>query len=98
MQIDSRQTNLFEATPRPMPDGLVYRPEFLGAAEETALLAVIAALPLQEAQYKQFTARPRIASFGGQYDFSTNVLEPAPPLPPSFQPFGANLATWLRIA
>jgi len=62
------------------------------------MLAVIAALPLHEAQYKQFTARRRIASFGGQYDFSTNVLEPAPELPAPFHPLRAKVAQWLGIA
>jgi len=98
MQISSQQTHLFEAAPGSLPDGLVYQPDFLSVAEESALLAVIAALPLHEAQYKQFTARRRIASFGGQYDFSTNVLEPAPDLPASLHPLRAKVAHWLGVA
>jgi hypothetical protein len=45
------------------------------------LLAEIRALPLEEARYRGFTAKRRIASFGAGYDFETNVLLPAPPLP-----------------
>jgi alkylated DNA repair dioxygenase AlkB len=97
MQICSQQTNLFAAVPGSLPDGLVYQPDFLSIAEESSLLAVIAALPLHEAQYKQFTARRRIASFGGQYDFSTNVLEPAPDLPASLHPLRAKVAQWLGV-
>ena len=35
---------------QPLPTGLVYRPDFVAAEEETALLAAIEALPLKEAQ------------------------------------------------
>jgi alkylated DNA repair dioxygenase AlkB len=98
MQISSQQTNLFEAATGPLPDGLAYQPDFIDLTEESALLAAIAALPLHEAQYKQFTAKRRIASFGGQYDFSTNVLEPAPDLPESLHPLRAKVAHWLGVA
>ena len=45
------------------PDGLVYEPEFIGAAEEAALLEAIAALPLEEAKHREYTARRRVAIF-----------------------------------
>ena len=98
MQPRRTQSDLFEPLPERLPDGLVYRPDFLSAAEESQLLAQIRALPLHEAKYKQFTARRRIASFGAQYDFSANVLEPAPQLPASFQPLRAKVAYWLDLA
>jgi hypothetical protein len=63
MQPRSTQSDLFEPLPKRLPDGLVYRPDFLSAVEESQLLAQIRELPLHEAQYKQFTARRRIASF-----------------------------------
>ncbi len=45
------------------PDGLVYEPEFLSAAEERALLAEIRALPLEGARYREYTAKRRVAIF-----------------------------------
>ena len=45
------------------PDGLVYEPEFLSTAEEGALLAGIRALPLEEARYREYTAKRRVAIF-----------------------------------
>jgi alkylated DNA repair dioxygenase AlkB len=45
------------------PDGLVYEPEFLSAAGESALLAEVRALPLEEARHRQYTAKRRVAIF-----------------------------------
>jgi len=62
MQPRSTQSDLFEPLSGRLPDGLVYRPDFLSVAEESQLLAQIRALPLHEAQYKQFTAKRRITT------------------------------------
>jgi alkylated DNA repair dioxygenase AlkB len=70
MQSLSTQSELFEAAREAKPAGLVYQPDFITREDEQSLLQVIDGLVLHDAQYKQFTARRRIASFGGQYDFS----------------------------
>jgi alkylated DNA repair dioxygenase AlkB len=98
MQSQSTQSELFKPARDARPAGLVYQPDFSTHEEEQGLLQVIDGLALHDAQYKQFTARRRIASFGGQYDFSKNVLEDAPELPPSLHPLRAKVARWLEIA
>ena len=65
-----------------MPEGLLYREDFLSSEDEAGLLAEIRRLPLEEAKYKSFTAKRRIAAYGSSYDFETNVLGPAPEIPP----------------
>ncbi len=64
-----------------MPAGLLYEPDFLSPEEERALLAAIATLPLEEAKYKSYTARRRIAAFGSSYDFDAHTLGAAPEIP-----------------
>ena len=64
-----------------MPEGLRYEPDFLSSPEEQALLEEIRALPLEEAKYKSFRAKRRTVSYGSSYDFDTNVLGAAPPIP-----------------
>ena len=81
-----------------LPDGLVYRPNFLDAAEEESLLTTIRALPLVAARYKTFTAKRRILSFGAGYDFGTNAVTPAPPLPPVLHSLRERIAAWTGIA
>ena len=75
-----KQGALFEL-PQHLPNGMVYQREFLSVAEEQALLAILRQLPLVEAKYKQFTAKRRIISYGLSYDFSSNELSPAAPIP-----------------
>ncbi len=79
-------------------DGLIYQAEFLNAAEEQALIGVIATLPLQAAQYKQYVARRRVVSFGGSYDFDTHRLLPAVALDPRLHGLRERVAGWLHVA
>jgi alkylated DNA repair dioxygenase AlkB len=72
------QANLFEPV---LPPGLIYRREFLARDEEQLLLKNIRALPLREAQYRQYTARRRTVNYGYSYDFQQLAAKPAPPIP-----------------
>jgi alkylated DNA repair dioxygenase AlkB len=87
------QPDLFAPTLH-WPTGLRYEPNFLDPAGEAQLLHAIAALPLQEARYKQYTARRRTVSFGSGYDFDRNALQPAPPIPPFLLPLRQEVAQW----
>jgi alkylated DNA repair dioxygenase AlkB len=92
-----RQTSLF--SPRPvLPDGLRYEEDFLDAKEEQALVACVAALPLQEARYKEWAAKRRVVSYGGRYDFDRNVLLPEQPIPPFLLSLRTRAAGWVGIA
>lgn len=93
----SAEPELFPAAPA-YPGGLVYAPDFLDAAEERALVGAIAGLPLAEARYRQFTAHRRTVSYGSTYDFSTNRLGPAPPVPEWLWPLRARVAAWAGSA
>ena len=90
------QQELFEPTPN-LPEGFVYRRDFITTEEEASLLQNIRALPLEQAKYKEFTARRRTVSYGGQYDFSVNKLESAPPLPEVLLPLRTKVAAWVGI-
>jgi alkylated DNA repair dioxygenase AlkB len=76
----------------PTPQGFEYLPDFIGAQDCAALLKAIAGMPLEEAQYKQFTAKRRVVHFGGRYDFSTRELLPADPMPEVLVPLRDRVA------
>jgi alkylated DNA repair dioxygenase AlkB len=90
------QGNLF-TPPQLLPSGLIYQPDFITPDEEAALLTEIRSLPLEDAKYKQFTARRRIVSYGGTYDFSSNELLPAGPIPPFLLPLRDKIARWAGV-
>jgi alkylated DNA repair dioxygenase AlkB len=90
------QAELFATVAR-LPEGFVYQPEFLSAAEETGLLEVIASLPFEEAKYKQYTAKRRTVSYGSQYDFAANRMLDAPPLPSFLFPLRSRIAAWTGL-
>ena len=63
------------------PEGLRYAPEFISAPTEKALIARIAALPLQPFQFGPYEGKRRVASFGFRYDYSLRRLQQADPIP-----------------
>jgi len=91
------QRNLF-ATPVQLPPGFLLRPDFIQPEQEAQLLREIGALDLRPARYKQFTARRRILSYGGSYDFSSNVLMEAEAVPPFLFELRARIAAWAELA
>lgn len=96
MQDTIATADLF-ADPQALPNGLVYQPDFITAHEETDLLRHVAALPLAEAQYKQYMARRRTVSFGSSYDFGENRLDEAAPIPEFLLPLRDKAAGWAGL-
>jgi alkylated DNA repair dioxygenase AlkB len=94
----SRRTEPAAASPSVIRAGWTYCEQFLTLAHEATLLAAIRTLSFQNAQYKEWSARRRIVSFGGRYDFSRNELNPAPPIPPFLYPLRQQVADWSGIA
>jgi DNA oxidative demethylase len=61
------QLELFTAA-KPLPEGLVYQPDFLSVEEETALLDDLAGLEFAEIKMHGVIAKRRAAHFGMDYD------------------------------
>jgi len=91
------QPDLFRAGSS-LPEGMRYEPCFLTAAEEVELIAFVQSLPLQNMDYKGFTARRRVVSYGGKYDFGANRLEAAAPIPPELEALREKIAAWADLA
>jgi alkylated DNA repair dioxygenase AlkB len=89
--------DLPEPVPADLPEGLAYQPGFLSRDDEAGLIELIRALPLQAAVYKQYTARRRVASFGGSYDYDANRLLPAQPLVEALHPLRDRVAAWAGV-
>jgi alkylated DNA repair dioxygenase AlkB len=91
-----KQGELFRI-PQALPRGFVYQPDFINREEEVFLLDEIRNLPLAEAKYKEYTAKRRIVSYGGTYDYSNNELMPAGPIPPFLHPLRERIAAWVNV-
>jgi alkylated DNA repair dioxygenase AlkB len=72
--------NLFEVAAK-VPDGFIYRQNFISEAEEQAWIREIQSVQLAAFQYYQFTGKRRLASFGWQYEFGKNEITRAPDMP-----------------
>jgi alkylated DNA repair dioxygenase AlkB len=92
------QDDLFGAPPPALPPGMRYEEEFLSADEERHWIAFAQSLPLKEMDYKGYTARRRVLSFGGKYDYVNNRLNEGPPIPRELDALRENAAGWLGVA
>jgi alkylated DNA repair dioxygenase AlkB len=90
-----KQPDLFAAV---APEGFAYAEDFLTRDEESELLLAFRELPFEEARYKEWTARRRVVSYGGRYDFGANELEPAPPIPSFLGGLRSRIAEWSGVA
>ncbi len=84
-------------SPGALPEGLQTQEEFLSREEEGTLIEVIRHLPLQEAKYKAYTARRRVVSYGGKFDYDSNELLPSGELIEALQPLRARVAAWAGV-
>jgi alkylated DNA repair protein (DNA oxidative demethylase) len=66
---------------RETPEGLVYREDFLDAAEERQLLECFDELDFRAVTMRGQTARRTVRHFGLDYDYESGGLVPAEPLP-----------------
>ncbi|HEX2585573.1 MAG TPA: hypothetical protein VHL14_10590, partial [Steroidobacteraceae bacterium] len=64
-----QQSSLFTET-NVYPEGFSCQEDFLTRAFETKLLDHIRTLSFRDAPYKEWTAKRRIVSYGGSYDFT----------------------------
>lgn len=80
-------------TTRQRPDGLTYRPAFLGRDEQAAVLTTLDGVEFGAVRMRGQTARRTVAHFGCTYDYQGRGLVPAEPLPGELAWLRARSAT-----
>lgn len=92
------QPSLFDTPPPDLPEGLVYRPDFIDRDEEARLVARLEALPFTAFQFHGFEGKRRVVSFGWRYDFNEGGLQRAAPIPDWLRPLAARAAAFAGVA
>ena len=92
------QTDLFGQLDTGLPEGLVYRPDFLRMEEEAALIERVAALPFAPFQFHGFEGNRRTVSFGMEYKFDGSGLKQAEPFPDWLLPVRDKAALLADVA
>jgi len=83
--------------PAGAPEGLVYRPELVSAAEERALIERMSGLPFKPFEFQGFLGKRRTVSFGWSYRFDGSGLAPAEPLPDWLLPLRVRAAAFAGL-
>ncbi len=70
------------ADPAELPEGFLYRENFLSESQEAELLRIFSGLEFEPYDYHGYTAKRRIARFGANYGLNTRVeSEATKPIP-----------------
>jgi alkylated DNA repair dioxygenase AlkB len=80
------------------PEGFRYAAGVISEAEERALMAAFAGLPLVEFEFHGYTGRRRVTSYGWHYEFETSRLVPADPIPAYLHPLREKAAAFAGLA
>ena len=78
--VTAEQRSFLSGTPV-VPEGFVYRADFITSADEAALLQEIAALEFQQMKMRGVIAKRRVIHYGVRYSFETFKASPGPPIP-----------------
>ena len=93
---ENSDLNLFEVSAK-VPDGFIYRENFISGAEEQRLIWEIQQLQLTPFQYYQFTGKRRTVSFGWQHEFGKSEITKAPHMPAFVLPIQTRAATLFNL-
>lgn len=83
--------------PLTLPDGFLYKLDFISLEEESNLLNQIASLNFQPFDFHGYIAKRRIVEYGYEYDFTSRQAQTAPPLPTFLEPFRVRAAHWADV-
>ena len=82
----------------PLIAGLEYRPDFLSAAEEQALIARLAETDLSPFRFHGWTGKRLTRTFGWHYDFDDRSFAPSQPIPHWLQSLRAKAAGFADVS
>jgi alkylated DNA repair dioxygenase AlkB len=91
-----RQQSLFAV--REIPEGLIFKSDFLSVQEERDLLALLQILPFYEFKLHGVAAKRRVLHFGLRCALESRVLSTAPEIPPQFEPIRRRAAAFAGVA
>src|SRR4051794_40279190 len=80
-----------------VPDGFIYRTDFISEVEERELILAIEKIHLEPFKYYQFTGKRRTVSFGWQYEFGKTEITTAPELPGFLLPLRTRAGEFFGI-
>ena len=82
----------------PLPDGLIYMPEFVSDDEERALISLSETLPFHEVRMRGQVARRTVIHFGWDYDYEGWSVHPTDPPPTPLRALADRCAAAAVIA
>ncbi len=80
-----------------LPEGFLYRPDFMGMDEERALIERVREIEFTRFVMHGVESRRRVAHFGWLYGYESWTVAPGPAIPEFLLPLRAKLAAWAQV-
>ena len=96
-QPNSELADLFGPGPE-MPEGFALEPELVSREEETQLAARFTGLDFKPFEFRGYTGKRRVVSFGWRYDFGDQALKEAAEMPDFLLPVRDRAAAFAGLA
>ncbi len=80
-----------------LPEGLLYRPDFVTPAEEYALMEEVGKLKFGQVRMHGVVARRRVVHYGVNYAYESWRVTLGPEIPPFLLPIRERAAAWLEL-
>ena len=80
-----------------VPQGFEYRPDFVSADEERALLEAIERLEFSKVEMRGAVARRRTAHYGWSYGYERRQAQPGEPIPDFLLAVRQRAADWAEL-
>jgi alkylated DNA repair dioxygenase AlkB len=80
-----------------LPNGFVYRPDFLSIEEETELLSQFEQLDFRAFDFHGYIAKRRVIEYGFEYDFGARRASAAQAVPLFLGPYKERVAAWAGV-
>ena len=91
------QLSMFASEPT-YPDGFRYAPDVISREDERSIVEHVRALPFREFEFHGFTGKRRVVSFGWRYEFASESLRKADPMPSWLLPLRDRAGDFAGIA
>jgi alkylated DNA repair dioxygenase AlkB len=81
-----------------LPDGMKYQADFLTRGEEQSILSIVERLPFEAFEFRGFTGKRRVVSYGWRYDFNGGGLSKSEAIPDFLSDIRAHAERFAGLA
>src|ERR1700759_1547282 len=77
-----------------LPDGFIYKENFISEKEEEYILKEFETIPFEDVYFKGYKAQRRVKTYGWEYNKESFLMRKVQPIPDFLLPLRKRIAQW----